>query len=53
MNSLILAYGLAWAAIAGYIAWLALQERRLSQRIENLRSLPESTEEMNQTRRAA
>ncbi len=36
MHSLVIAYLLGWLAISSYVVWLAIQQRSLARRIEEL-----------------
>jgi CcmD family protein len=38
MDSLVAAYLVGWLAISSYVAWLAVQQRSLALRVEELQS---------------
>jgi CcmD family protein len=38
MNTLAIAYALAWSAIAAYVGWVGLQHLRLRRRLDSLKS---------------
>jgi CcmD family protein len=39
MESVIAAYLIAWAAVSGYVGWLAVQNGRLARRLDELEKL--------------
>jgi len=36
MNTLAIAFGLAWTAVAAYVGWIGFQNRRLARRLDAL-----------------
>jgi CcmD family protein len=52
MNTLAIAYALAWSAVAAYVGWMGLQHRRLRRRLDALES-PKQVVVKSPVRRAA
>ncbi len=48
MEAMAFAYVFAWAVITTYLAWMSVQSRRLSRRVDELERL--AVPEMNQKR---
>jgi CcmD family protein len=53
MGTLVAAYSIVWLAVAVYVAWLGLQQRRLRRRVDALHDHVERATTERSARKAA